>query len=336
MITIAVLAVEGSPLSSIALPVDILNAAGVFYNRLAGLPVKPLYSVSIVSAEGKPVQCYNSLTLDALDALKDIPHPDVVIIGALATLAGFQEKHRETIRLLRTLHNQGSMLASICSGAFLLASTGLLDGKNATTHWGMSGEFEKLFPKVCLDTSKTVIDEGRLLSSGGAYAGADLALYLVRKFHGNEVADKCARVLLIDPYRASQAPYEIMDIPIDHGDTEVSLVQEWIGDNYSNDFTIEELAGRCALSRRTFERRFKKATGKSPLGYIQYIRVEKAKYLLERGSHSFETITNQVGYEDVSSFRRLFQKSTGLPPSVYRQKFQSNHDLKIHPYSRLD
>lgn len=319
---IIILALDGSPLSSIALPADILTSAGTMWNSIAGLKPEPLFSVSIVSPDGGPVRCHNSIEIKPDGSLADITSADVLIVGAITLLDNCAKRHGDVIRTLHLLHRQGTVLASICSGAFLLAATGLLDRKPATTHWGLGQQFSSRYPKVQLDISRTVTDAGSLICSGGAYAGADLALHLIRRFYGNDAANRCARVLLLDPQRTRQSPYEIMNIRTDHGDSHIADVQEWLAANCQREITIEILAANARMSRRTFERRFKEATGESPLRYLQRLRVEKAKHLLETGMQTFDEITSQVGYQDTSSFRRMFQKSTGLPPTAYREKFR--------------
>lgn len=327
MLEVAILALDNTPLSSLSLPADILNAAGVLWNKIAGIPEKPLFRVSIVTPGGKPVTCYKTIGIKPNGALEKLTAPDFVLIGALAGLDGVGQRYREQIQHLRRLHDNGAVLGSICTGAFILAETGLLDGRRATTHWGMSQLFAQLYPQVHVDTSRTVVDEGTILTSGGTTAGSDLSLYIIRKWFGSEVADQAARVLLLDPYRLYQAPYEAFHNRIAHEDDEILNGQQWMDTNYHKEISVEVLAEQCNMSRRTFERRFKKATGDSPLRYLQRIRIEKAKQLLEQGNQTFETITAEVGYEDTSSFRRMFQKVTGVPPSIYREKFRRDQSV---------
>ena len=327
MIRATILALEESPLTSLALPADILNAAGTLWNRMAGQPERPLFDVSIVTPGGKQVSCYRTIDIKPNGSFEELESVDIVVIAALGNMAGFQEKYQEQINHLNKLHERGAVITSICTGAFLMAETGLLKGKSATTHWGMSKFFSELYPDVRLRTSRTIVDEKTLISSGGTTAGSDLALYIIRRWCGNEVANQAARVLLLDPYRLSQAPYEAFYGPVDHGDDDILLGQKWIDSNFYKEITIDSLAEKCNLSRRTFERRFKKATGDSPLRYLQRVRIEKAKYLLEYGNLTFDIITSKVGYEDTSSFRRIFQKTTGLPPRAYREKFRNSQIL---------
>lgn len=321
MIRTAILAFDGSPLSSIGLPADILNAAGTLWNMVNGQERNPYFSVSIVTPDGKPVRCNMTVQLHPDGSLFDLEQPDLVIISGITALGRITERFGEVARHLERLHSQGCCLASICSGAFVLAETGLLDGKTATTHWGMAPMFRKTFPKVHLETRNLIAEHDNILCSGGTTAGADLSLHLIRKFCGEVEANRCARVLLLDPNRSTQSPYEQLNIPFEHGDLEVTEVQQWITVNYQSEVTVQKLANIGRMSRRTFERRFKQATGYSPLRYLQRVRVESAKRLLETTNKTFEEITCRVGYGDTSSFRRIFQKELGLPPSVYREKF---------------
>jgi len=318
---VIILVFPGTPLSSIALPTDIFNAAGTLWNQMAGLPITPHFKVEVATIDGLPVRCHKTVEIIPDMALNSAGAADLVIIGALLDPANCALRHHEAISLLKDFHHRGATLASICSGAFLLAATGLLDNRTATTHWALSRLFHSRYPKVELRNEKTVTDEGRLLCSGGANAGADLALHLVRRYCGDEVADQCSRVLLLDPHRSSQSPYEILNDRIDHGDQAIARIQAWIHDNFQRDISVAGLAELAYMSRRTFERRFRLATGESPLRYLQRLRIQQARRLLENG-HSFDEITGQVGYEDTSSFRKLFQRHTSLPPASYREKFR--------------
>ncbi len=324
MIHIAVLGFEGTPLTALSLPMDILNSAGYMYNKIAGLPEEKLFDVSLVTPGGKAISCFRSVQVVPKSSFEKLEAPDVLIVGPAFGLNNFQQRYGSIItNKLKELHGRGTILASICVGSFVLAATGLLNGKGATTHWGMCRRFAEMFPDVNLYPEQIVVDEGSLLTSGGTTAGADLTLHLVRRFYGKQVADRCARVLLLYPYRSSQLPFTVLTIPVDHGDGEIGMIQEWIHDHFAKSLTVDKLATHCAMSRRTFERRFKKATGESPLQYIQRIRIEKAKQLLESTGDTFEEITFRVGYEDPSTFRRIFQRYTGLLPGEYRSRFST-------------
>jgi transcriptional regulator GlxA family with amidase domain len=204
----------------------------------------------------------------------------------------------------------------------VLAETGLLDGKTATTHWGFADQFQRRYPQIKLKPERLITDEGNLFCSGGYNGGIDLSLYLVEKYCGHEVALQSSKSVIADIGRTSQAPYAIFQFQKDHRDKQILVVQEWIENNFDQNFNYNQLARHHGMSRRTFERRFKAATGDTPLTYQQRIRVEAAKRLLEDGNRSFDEITYQVGYEDSSSFRKIFLKQTSLRPREYQKKFQ--------------
>lgn len=318
---ITILAFENSPLSSIALPTDILHAAGTFWNRLHGHKLNPQFKVTLATMDGRPVRCQHTISITPDCSFTTLPKTDLLMIGPITDLHSPVITDTKLLKQLVQLHESGVLLASICTGTFILAATGLLNGKTATTHWGVQKYFRKRYPEVNLQTDKTVTDEGSLLCSGGANAGADLSLYLVRKFCGNEIVHRCSRALLLDPNRSSQAQYERYDFSSKHSDTAISKAQEWLELNYAQNITIDSMASQQAMTRRTFERRFKKATGTSPIKYLQKLRIENAKILLETSDNNFDEITYAVGYEDPSTFRKVFQKNSGLSPSSYREKF---------------
>ena len=212
-------------------------------------------------------------------------------------------------------------MASICTGVFLLAETGLLDGKSATLHWGFTEMFRRKYPRVNLKQDKMFIDQGRLYCSAGVNAGMDLSLYLVEKFCGRQTAVQSAKTMILDLGREMQTPYISFLFPKDHGDPLVVKAQEWIEQHYTQSIDYDRLAGKFRMSRRSLERRFKQATGVTPLGYLQQLRVETAKSLLEDGSQTFNEITYQVGYEDIPFFRKVFIRLTGLRPKEYQQRF---------------
>lgn len=321
MVEVVILVTDGVVLSSVALPVDVFNAAGRMWNGMKGEKITPYFSVRLASPGGETVNSYKSISITPDLAMEDVEQPDLLVIAASVNFVRPTASYHQLYRQMRSLYRHGTHLASVCTGAFLLAATGLLDGKSATTHWGLADKLQQRYPQVKVMPKRILTDEGDLYCSGGANAGGDLALHLVRKFCNSEVSYQCSRVLLLDPERISQAPYEIPHFEKKHGDEKVGGIQDWLERNFHKPFRVEELAARAAMSRRNFERRFKNATGESPLQYLQKIRIEKAKILLESTSDSFEQITLQTGYEDSSSFRKVFEKSTGLTPGSYRRRF---------------
>jgi transcriptional regulator GlxA family with amidase domain len=203
----------------------------------------------------------------------------------------------------------------------VLAETGLLDHRAATTHWAYERLFKERYPRVKLQVHQLVTNEGDLFCAGGAHAGIDLCLYLLARFHGKDLARRTAKVLVHDLERVSQLPYASLSLGRKNGDRQIQLAQEHIEETYNEPLDMGKLAKRIGLGRRTLERNFKKATGETPLSYLQNVRIEAAKRMLEDGALGFEEITARVGYEDISSFRKLFVKRTGLSPFAYRKKF---------------
>ncbi|RUM43140.1 MAG: AraC family transcriptional regulator, partial [Desulfocapsa sp.] len=198
---------------------------------------------------------------------------------------------------------------------------GLLDNKIATTHWAMANEFRKRFPRVLLRPDEMITDDSGIVCSGGYDSFLDASIYVIKKYYGPTVALECSKVFLHNHGRHSQAPYTIFNVPRDHGDEEVLQIQRELGKNFSTNVDFDELAREYGMSRRTLERRFKKATGVTLLVYQQRTRVEHAKALLESGNSSFDEISYKVGYMDNSFFRKLFVKYTTLRPREYRSLF---------------
>ncbi|HEY9120986.1 MAG TPA: helix-turn-helix domain-containing protein, partial [Marinobacter sp.] len=212
-------------------------------------------------------------------------------------------------------------VASNCTGAFLLAEAGLLDGRQATTHWGLSNQFRQRFPAVDLQPDKLITVDGHIACAGGGMAWWDLGVYLVERFAGAKVARELAKAFVIDAGRTSQAPYGALQARRYHSDVAVLRLQDWLDTNYTRPVTLQSLAALSGLTERTLIRRFKAATGDTPTGYLQILRIEAARQHLENSRAAVEEITRLVGYEDVSSFSRLFRKHTGLAPGVYRARF---------------
>jgi transcriptional regulator GlxA family with amidase domain len=319
---VTVLGLNGTALTSIAAPMDVFFSAGLFWNRLFDQEAEPQFRVRLASPDGKPIRCLNGIVIPAQVGMAEIQETDLIILSAFTRFAGESTGLRETIQWLRVQHEKGTHVGSICTGAFVLAETGLLNGKMATTHWGAVELFLKRYPEVRLMPEKMITDEGDLYCSAGANAGYDLSLYLVEKFCGSETARRCAKTMVLDLGRPSQAPYRIGGFHTRNGDPQIAAAQQWISDHYTQGVRISVLADQVGMSRRTFERRFKSATGQTPLLYLQRTRVEAAKQFLETTTHSFEEITYQVGYGDSSSFRKIFVKETGASPGAYRRRFQ--------------
>jgi transcriptional regulator GlxA family with amidase domain len=320
MNTVALLAVQNCMYSSITGPFDLFSVAASESRRLSGI-AGPLFQPIVVAPANREITAFNGMPVQAGAFFSDERVYDIVVVPVIFGDLEPLLTDRETIDWLTRQGRRGACLCSVCAGAFLLAQTGLLKGRKATTHWNLADSFARRFPEVILKREKMLIDEGDCITAGGVSAYLDLSLYLIARFGSLELAALLSRILLIDPTRHLQSPYQTCSFNKSHGDAEILAIQKWLEDNFAEPITLHVLAGRVAMGERTFMRRFKKATGDTPLEYLQQLRIEAARKLLETTFESIDGITRKSGYEDISSFRKLFKKYTGLSPSAYRRKF---------------
>lgn len=227
---------------------------------------------------------------------------------------------------LRDQHSGGVIMSSVCAGAFLLGETGLLSKRKATTHWGYVAQFENRFPDVELDVDRIIIEDGDIVTAGGAMAWTDLGLRMVDRFLGSQVMNETARALLIDPSRREQCYYSAFSPVLTHGDAAILKVQHWLQKTEAQDIDLPTLANCAQLEERTFLRRFHKATGMTSTEYCQRLRIGEAKDFLQFSSSPVEQIAWKVGYSDVSAFRKIFKRIVGLTPSEYRRRFNPNKE----------
>jgi len=310
-----ILALTDCPLSSVAGPLEILSLA----NSL--VPPNKAIDLSILGESDLMITCANNLKLAAHNTINNVKQSDLIIIGAIGKPSRTTfHIMPETLDWIRQQHQQGAQIVSICTGAFVLAATGLLDNKRATTHWACERTFKTLFPQVLLNTNALITQDGSLLCSGGASAYQDMTLLLVRQYYGDQIAHQCAKAILIDLDRQQQSRYAQFQPSRQHNDSLVHNVQDWLEKNVTTQFTIASLATQVHLSERQFKRRFKLAIGDSPLIYIQALRIEIAKHSLENSNENIAAIGHKSGYEDTRFFRQLFKRHTGLSPSEYRSK----------------
>ncbi len=222
---------------------------------------------------------------------------------------------------MKDLHAGGATLCSVCAGAFVLAETGLMDGRRATTHWAFARQLADRFPKILLADDQIVVDEGDILTAGGILAWADLGLTLVGRLLGPATMLATARFLLVEPPRQSQRPFAQFIPRFDHGDDAIRASQHFIHAHAASLQGVADLADKARMTSRTFLRRFVTATGLTPIEYLQQVRIAKAREALERTLTPVDTIAWDVGYADPAAFRKLFQKLTGLPPAAYRRQY---------------
>jgi transcriptional regulator GlxA family with amidase domain len=320
MLQVAILIPEGpSVLSSIIGTHHVLALANE-YLESQGKP--PAFNIQLVGLS-KEVPLEKGLYSIHPDAsLLDAKKTDLVIIPALyGDLAASLERNKDFIPWLTEQYRQGSELASLCTGAFLLAATGLLNGRKCTTHWMSAGAFRDLFPEVQLMAKSIITDENGIYSSGGAYSFLNLILYLVEKYVGRPTAIFCSKVFEIDLERSCQSPFTIFHGQKTHEDEPIRQAQLFMENNVGDKVSVDRLASMFALSRRNFERRFKKATANTPAEYQQRVKIEAAKKSLEGGRSSITDVMYEVGYSDSKAFRILFKKITGLSPVEYRNKY---------------
>jgi transcriptional regulator GlxA family with amidase domain len=251
----------------------------------------------------------------------EIKKTDLLIIPSVSYDDNLFKDNAALIPWIREQYKTGAEIATICSGAFLLAATGLLEGKSCSTHWNLAANFRRLFPNINLLPDRLITAEKGIYTNGGAYSFLNLILFLVEKYFDRSTAIYCSKTFQIDMDRTSQSPFFIFQTQKTHGDEMVCQAQTYIEENLSGKISFEELASKLATSRRNFDRRFIKATGNTPVEYLQRVKVEVAKKTLEKGRKSIFEVMYQVGYSDDKAFREVFKKITGLSPLNYRSKY---------------
>ncbi len=232
--------------------------------------------------------------------------------------------NKDAIEWIKFQHLNKSKIASICTGSFLLAKSGILNGRTATTHWLGVEKFEKLFPDVRLTPEKILIDNGDFLISGGATSFHNLIIYIIEKYMGRKVALGVSKLYLIGNHLETQKTFSVLTMQKEHKDKEIIKAQTYIESNFRIGISLQQLADKLCMSKRNFIRRFKKATGDTPFLYIQKVKVEEAKKMLESENRTVEEIVYEVGYEDTNAFRKLFVKHTGTSPGKYKKMFNTN------------
>ena len=289
----------------------------------AGKP--PMFKVQLVGIRRESILIKGLFRIQPDVLIHEVEHTDLIIIPAI-----FGEKkkmvddNKEFIPWLVQQYSQGAGIASLCIGAFLLASTGLLNRKKCATHWVEAENFRAMFPEVNLVPDKIITDEQGIYTSGGAYSWLNLVLYLVEKFAGREMAIVCSKIFEIQFERDSQSSFMIFNPQKQHEDDVIKQVQEYIEKNYEDKISVDDLAIKFGLSRRNLERRFRKVTYNSLVEYMQRVRIEAAKQTLERNRENVNEAMYKAGYNDIKAFRTTFKKLTGLSPLEYKNKYSRN------------
>ena len=342
MINIYVLGFDQALASAITGIVDLFALAGVTWNRIQNEKTAMAFNVQLASDQGKNIQCINNLLLAPHCSFSDLDsYLDSTLSGErsytqesstqqsniliVPTIGGpiqqTLDNNPELIQLLRKASKAGWTIAGNCTGNFLLAEAGILDGKSATTHWGFETEFKQRFPQVNLQADQLITRDENIFCAGGGIAWFDLGLHIIERSIDFETAMQTAKAFVLDYRRDSQLSYSLMRIAKPHQDDLVNKIQAVIEQDCTISLSIDELATQHNVSQRTLIRRFNSALGMPPNTYLQSVRIEHARKMLEESDFNIDTVMNKIGYEDASSFRRLFKKRTGLTPTEYRNRF---------------
>jgi transcriptional regulator GlxA family with amidase domain len=326
---VALLALPESTASTLYGMFDVLESAGrdwamLVENRVA----EPALRTLIVSADGAPRTVGNGLWIRPHASFDDCPPPDVIAIPDLmvAPQDDIAGRYERELAWLSGQYRGGATLATACTGALLLAEAGLLDGEDATTHWGYCEAMRARYPRVKVHPNRALVIAGaeqRLVMAGGGTSWHDLALFLIGRLVGTEEAMRVARLHLLDWHHVGQLPFASLTRTRQVDDALIAKCQEWIAQHYDRGSPVAAMVALSGLAERSFKRRFLRATGVSPLEYVHTLRLEEAKHMLETTDRSVEEIANEVGYEDASFFGRLFRRKVGLTPAQYRKRFQS-------------
>jgi transcriptional regulator GlxA family with amidase domain len=326
MPSVALLTLEGCYASSLTGLMDIFQVANAHARKQFGEHIEP-FEWQFVSPSGGAVKVSGGLALatdsvNSQNRIYDLVYIPGVFYSGQDAFEKFLKSHKSLGGWIARQWEQGALVAANCTGTFLLAEVGLLDKRNATTTWWLEKHFRQRYPKVRLDVRHLLTDDERLICAGGIPTHQHLALRMVEHFFSPAIASLCAKTLLVDVGQTAQAPFLPLSDASDHGDSLVAKAQYRLQQNLRKSLTIKGLAAELAVSQRTLTRRFNSALGMQPLTYLQNLRIEAAKQLLEITDMNVETIIHEVGYSDASSFSRLFQERTEMTPTAYRDRFK--------------
>jgi transcriptional regulator GlxA family with amidase domain len=287
-----------------------------------------LLDVKVVAASAEPFRCYGNVMVEPDFAVDELDETDVAIVCDMYQPIDSPPHGRygREIEWLKRVHANGAIVASVCSGSLVLAEAGLLDGLEAAGHWCYRDMFRDHYRKVKLRANAVLClagEDRRIVTAGAVSSWHELAVYLITRFCGPEQALRTAKVFLLSDHAGGQLPFSVTTARVQYGDAVIGDCQTWIGENYACSNPVARMTARAGLKPRTFTRRFRAATKHQPMDYVHAIRIEEAKKLLESSDHGVEEIGHLIGYEDPTSFRRLFKRKSGLTPAAYRRKFVS-------------
>ena len=306
-------------LSSIVGAYKIFTRANEYWKEMGK---KQLFIIQLAGIS-KEVDFYDGLfTVKPHTHILAIAKTDLIIIPSLNhNYEKAVKGNKPLIDWIAAQYKDGAAIASICTGAFLLASSGLLDGRSCSTHWAVADNFRNMFPEVNLQTDRLITDENGIYTNGGAYSFLNLMIYLVEKYYDRQTAIFCSKVFQIEIDRDSQSAFTIFKGQKLHGDEMVKEAQAYIESNLPEKISVEHLSAKFAVGRRNFDRRFIKATGNTPGEYSQRVKIESAKKALENSRKTINEVMYDVGYSDVKAFREVFRKFTGMSPVAYKEKY---------------
>jgi transcriptional regulator GlxA family with amidase domain len=324
-LSVAVLMVDTFAPITILGPIDMLNTSCQIWQSVNGGDIRgTTFQTELVSLRNKPLCFGGRVTLYPDASVSTARKPDLILIpppGLGDNIIESLKANRGFIPWIKACSSHGARIVSLCTGSFLLAETGLLNGRTATTHWLCASLFREMYPKVDLQPERLIVDEGNIITSGAAMSFQDVMLYLIELYCGREAAILTAKILLVDVARQAQLPFTIFSTQRTHNDRQILRVQGLMESESHRRMTMKYLARSGGMSMRNFDRRFRNATGESPSSYMQKVRIERAKRLLETSTCTVDEIMFKVGYEDSRSFHRLFRAFTTLSPKAYRLKY---------------
>lgn len=321
---VALVALPDAVVSTLAGIYDVMNAPALV--KQSNAHAGPPFQVEIVGEAVGPIELASGVPIQVQRSIHTIETSDIVIVPSVLLHDAWQKgRYPQLVDWLQRMHARGAVLCSACSGIFLLAETGLFDGKDATVHYSYAQAFNDAYPAVSIHPERVLVIAGpreELVSSGASMTWHDMALYLIARYAGATDAQEVARMYALQWHQDGLAPYITFKGKSDHGDAEIEGAQTWLSTHFSVGAPVEEMIKRSRLAERTFKRRFTAATGLAPIAYVQRLRIEDAKRRLERTDAPVDEISWRVGYEDPAFFRRLFKRTTGVAPGAYRKRFR--------------
>jgi transcriptional regulator GlxA family with amidase domain len=320
---ISVIVPEGSVIiDTIIGPYNLLKMANSYMKHSQGLKANP-YKIELVGLEESPVTYQGLFQVTPEKSIDQIDKTDLIIVSAISgNLEDGINKNASFISWIRSQRiKNDAEIASLCKGAFLLAESGLINGKSCSTHWTAHDEFRTRYPLVNLVPEKIISEDNGIYSSGGAYSFLNFMLFIIEKYFGRETAIWCSKISEIEMDRYEQSHFMIFNGQKEHSDEAIKKAQLHIESNYEEKLNIDEIASMVNLNSRSFLRRFKKATSNTPLEYIQRVKIEAAKKNLEATTETILEVMYSIGYNDEKAFRKTFRKYSGLSPRDYRNKY---------------